>query len=264
MHRGQDTAYYLRRGFRVVAIEAEPTLVAAAQARFGAAHASGQLTIVPCAVAERDGTVPFWVFPAKDEWNTLDPEHARRNIADGTGFYQLEVPCRAFAGILREHGIPFYLKIDIEGADLMCVRALSGLANVPPYLSLELTMLTPERAFEVLAQLFLLGYRRFKLVDQARLPELDAAGEPFELGMSGPFGEESPGRWHEAADVWRRIQRCLRTERHLAGRRHRAWIYNGLSRLPSRRQNLRRWRATITTNSWFDLHAALPAAGSFS
>jgi hypothetical protein len=34
MHNGDDTAYYLRRGFRVIAIEPNPALVATAAERF--------------------------------------------------------------------------------------------------------------------------------------------------------------------------------------------------------------------------------------
>jgi hypothetical protein len=34
MNNGDDTAYYLRRGFRVLAIEANPDLVANAEIRF--------------------------------------------------------------------------------------------------------------------------------------------------------------------------------------------------------------------------------------
>jgi hypothetical protein len=51
MHDGRDTAHYLRCGYRVVAVEANPELVAAAEKRFGDVIAAGRLTIVPKAVA---------------------------------------------------------------------------------------------------------------------------------------------------------------------------------------------------------------------
>ena len=34
MHQGEDTDYYLKKGFRVIAFEAEPNLVASCQKRF--------------------------------------------------------------------------------------------------------------------------------------------------------------------------------------------------------------------------------------
>jgi hypothetical protein len=53
-----------------------------------------------------------------------------------------KVRCRAaevaverleFAGILKEFGIPHYLKVDIEGADLPCIQALRTSTRCPTY-----------------------------------------------------------------------------------------------------------------------------------
>jgi hypothetical protein len=46
MNNGDDTAYYLSRGFRTVAIEANPELVKYAKARFARKIASGRLIIL--------------------------------------------------------------------------------------------------------------------------------------------------------------------------------------------------------------------------
>jgi hypothetical protein len=46
MNNGDDTAYYLSRGFRTVAIEANPELVKYAKARFAREIASGRLIIL--------------------------------------------------------------------------------------------------------------------------------------------------------------------------------------------------------------------------
>jgi FkbM family methyltransferase len=61
MHNGDDTAYYLRRGFRVVAIEPNPTLVATASERFCREIEAGELKILNVGVAAEDGELPFWV-----------------------------------------------------------------------------------------------------------------------------------------------------------------------------------------------------------
>jgi glycine/D-amino acid oxidase-like deaminating enzyme len=45
-NNGHDTAYYLQRGFRVVAIEADPTLAAGAE-RCASAVAAPTLAVVP-------------------------------------------------------------------------------------------------------------------------------------------------------------------------------------------------------------------------
>lgn len=58
MHNGQDTAFYLAKGFDVVALEANPVLVDAARIRFASEIESGQLQILPEAIAETEGTLP--------------------------------------------------------------------------------------------------------------------------------------------------------------------------------------------------------------
>lgn len=52
MHRGEDTDFYLRKGFNVASIEANPDLVRACQNRFTAALRSGQLHIIEGAIAD--------------------------------------------------------------------------------------------------------------------------------------------------------------------------------------------------------------------
>ncbi|MGH9478768.1 MAG: FkbM family methyltransferase [Terriglobales bacterium] len=271
MHEGQDTRFYLDKGFRVVAVEAEPGLVEAARRKFAPELAAGRLEIVHGAISDRTGPIPFWVFPEKSEWNTLDPQHATRNIALGCAHRVVQVQGRGFDGILSRYGVPHYLKIDIEGADLLCVQALSGARSRPDFVSLELAMASAETAFCILAELYRLGYRRFKAVDQALNPSrkiMAAGGGRFVMGSSGSFGEETPGAWEDAFEIARHVGRLLRRERMLGpgGRLARvAWMVNGAARLPAQIRTLRQWRAALTTGSWFDLHAALPqgtASGS--
>ncbi len=42
-----------------------------------------------------------------------------------------------FAGALRKFGAPYYLKIDIEGCDTVCVRSLAEFKERPDYVSIE-------------------------------------------------------------------------------------------------------------------------------
>ena len=55
MNNGDDTAYYLQRGFRVVAIEADARLAKCAVERFGAQISSGQLRILNIGIAAEEG-----------------------------------------------------------------------------------------------------------------------------------------------------------------------------------------------------------------
>ncbi len=51
LHRGEDTDFYLKKGFRVAAFEADPNLVAHCKARFRDAISEGRLQIVEGAIA---------------------------------------------------------------------------------------------------------------------------------------------------------------------------------------------------------------------
>jgi len=78
MHNGDDTAYYLHRGYRVVSVEADPTLAAAAEIRFSSAIADGHLKIVNKAITASRGEVDFWICDALTVWNSFDRTMATR------------------------------------------------------------------------------------------------------------------------------------------------------------------------------------------
>ena len=78
LHNGTDTAYYLHKGFRVVAIDANPVLVAAAQDRFRAEIANGRLMVLNIGIAEKQGVLSFWVNEANDLQSSFSEERAKR------------------------------------------------------------------------------------------------------------------------------------------------------------------------------------------
>ncbi|MFT5126247.1 MAG: FkbM family methyltransferase [Kiritimatiellia bacterium] len=156
MNNGDDTAYYLHKGFRVLAIEADPVLCAAAEERFADEVASGDLCILNEGVADSTGTADFWVNEEKSVWSSFDKEAAGRR---GHELTRVDVPTRPFANILEELGTPYYLKIDIEGNDQLCLDALDE-KNCPEYISVECNKL------DFVHQLYDVGYRKFKMIDQ--------------------------------------------------------------------------------------------------
>jgi len=60
MHNGDDTAYYLHKGFRVIAIEANPALAKRGEQRFAAALAAGRLKILNVGIAAAPGEAEFF------------------------------------------------------------------------------------------------------------------------------------------------------------------------------------------------------------
>jgi hypothetical protein len=154
----------------------------------------------------------------------------------------------AASDLFDKHGVPFYLKIDIERGDSVCLDALKDLDPVPRYVSVE------AHSLDYLCRLWVAGYRRFKIIDQlthnaprqgtnesavgrlsqtinhyvARMRERRSPGH-FPPGSSGPFSDDTPGEWQDLEAVaydW-------------------LHFHTGHSR-----------RGTLNSRSWFDFHAA--------
>jgi len=195
MHVGKDSLFYLQKGFRVVAVEANPFLVEKARQALESYIASGQLIIEPVALAKKEGKSTFYVNLDKDDWSSLDEAIGTR---DGTRYKKIKVNCVRPQSIFEKHGIPYYLKIDIEGNDVEVVRALHDFTARPRYISME------ENQAYFFAELWAVGCRAFKIVNQRALQTLKCPNPPlegtyvdaaFDGYSSGPFGEEAPGEW---------------------------------------------------------------------
>jgi FkbM family methyltransferase len=205
MNNGDDTEFYLAKGFRVVAVEANPSLVERAKQRFASQIEAHRLSIHGVAINNHDGVVEFFEDVRDDGRSSLSRDYAVQNVtARGAEWRRIEVPCLRMERILGECGVPYYMKIDIETADRLCLEALKEFRRRPRYVSFELNLATFEETFLALKLLWDLGYRRFKLVNQAlhhliRLPSPALEGNHvdfrFKKRMSGPFGEETPGPW---------------------------------------------------------------------
>jgi FkbM family methyltransferase len=232
MHCGNDTEYYLSKGYRVVAIEADPTLCEAQSREHQDAIRDGRLTILNCAIGPKDGTITFWKCLDSDSMGTMDEDIVRESKMR---FERTEVEARRLSHVFADFGVPYYLKVDIEGADHYALEAIDPADN-PEYVSFEILHLS---------DLLLLagkGYSRFKVVDQDSLgmlpppppglkahliralkhtvarkgngarhtggpddPILVHEGYRFTRGCTGPFGEQAAGPWltmEEAAYAW--------------------------------------------------------------
>jgi FkbM family methyltransferase len=156
MHSGNDTAFYLACGFRVLAVEADPALVGTAKRRFEAEIESEKLVILNVGLAEHAATSEFWINELRPALNSFNRALTARC---GEPHHSILIPCRRLDEILSMYGTPHYMKIDIEGHDIVCCDQLSP-GNKPQYISVEMSRI------ELLLKLRDLGYDRFKLVNQ--------------------------------------------------------------------------------------------------
>lgn len=204
MHKGEDTEFYLKKGFRVVAIDANPDLCKSVGQRFESFVKSGQLVIVNAAIVEQAGSVTFYVNSKVTDWSTTQKSWVKRNELMNAPSREITVQGITFSQILKEHGIPYFLKIDIEGNDILCLEALTGQKSLPKFVSIETEKLSWKKLRKEVALLEELGFSRFKVVNQIEVPEQVCPASPregveaqhrFPFGASGQFGEEAPGQW---------------------------------------------------------------------
>lgn len=276
MHTGEDTDFYLRKGFKVLGVEAAPHLVQLARERFRDAIESGRLTILPVAVTDFEGEIDLYLSD-EDLWTSTRPDMADRG--HGRVRKKVTVPCTTLDAILEACPTPYFVKIDVEGQDVNCVKALGRLSEMPRFVSFEADLPEPGQTEAMLAMLEGYGYRKFKLVNQAvhstlRLPNPPLEGlyaEPrFSKHSSGPFGEEAPGDWLTGQEVRQRFhatikQQALRIEYSAKGtafgipvaKFHRVllWLYN--ARTTTWFRALYAERRGIEMGGWFDIHASL-------
>lgn len=263
MHRGEDTEFYLAKGFDVLAIEANPKLAAAARTRFAREVETGRLRILNVAISSTTGTERLAVSDDMTIWSSLSPEFIRRNEQVGTRYHYIDVPAVKFEDVLRDFGVPYYLKVDIEGLDMLCVHALHSVNDRPVFVSIESNVSAGargERVFDELANLWVLGYRGFKYINQRDISRLRCPNPPREGSFvdtvfgpesSGPFGEETPGSW-KSVDACLRHASRIRLHYDLAG-------FGGRwgGRLPAKLYRGVRSRVLKQPIGWYDLHAKL-------
>lgn len=208
-HKGEDTRYYLSKGYRVVAVEANPLLAKQGQTELASYIASGQLTLLNVGIAETTGNLQFWINHKYSEWSSFHQDIGCRN---GTACHAVNVDTITMGDLIGKYGVPYYLKIDIEGNDIYCLTGLKQ-GQIPKYVSCEACHL------EWLTVMKEKGYTKFKLINQLdgfhpynigwekstlrvlrnkvrwRIIKMLGNKTKHPVGSSGPFGEETEGEW---------------------------------------------------------------------
>jgi len=254
----EDTDFYLKKGFRVVAVEANPATCAAGVSRYPDEIASGQLTILNRAISESRGPLRFFVCETESAWSTASADLRDQWAKQGATFDEIEVPGTTAADLIEEFGVPHYAKIDIEGFDLICLKGFQRARARPTYLSVEVDFYKLD---ELIATLTDLGYRRFALVGQSgiagqRQPQEASEGRSidyeFMRGCSGLFGRDLPEPWIDA--------KRLRDECDVVVQQYR--MSGALGRLDGiplvgRTIHEAREKRFPLAKDWYDIHAAL-------
>lgn len=241
-HFGHDSEFYLRKGFRVISIDANPKCCEIARKRLQNYISTGQLTLIEKAICEDvGGKTDFLINTNHTDWGTLDPKW---NAQYGDDVERITVSCTTIKEIIPEGEQVYYAKIDIEGADIICLKQLRGF-ELPKYISVELLTFNNildknVNCLELISELLNLGYKKFQIVDQSKnhltkCPHPAREGKytnyKFDGYCSGLFGKELP------IDKWTDIEEILFKYFH--------YFYNT--------KNCK--GESLNKDGWFDLHA---------
>jgi len=209
-NNGDDTDFYLRKGFSVVAVEANPALCKKLRERFAGPMADGLLAIEQVGVSDRFGELKFFVNEDWSDWSSF----LQAGKATKGRFSEIVVETVPLSHLLRKYGCPFYVKIDIEGYEKQSLATLPELPFKPSYLSWEIN----GDWTTCLEHVASLGCTGCKLVRQGKgylapspHPPLIGNYVPvvFHDHMSGLFGEEVPGEWVTLDEIRVQIEQEL-------------------------------------------------------
>ena len=272
MHMGEDSEFYLRKGFRVVAFEANPDMVASCKERFKEFLDSGQLTIIegaivdPSLITGGQKTVQFYQNQDSSVWGTVSSEWAERNARLGMSSKVTEVAAIDFAEVLREHGVPYFMKIDIEGCDWVCVNALHGFQERPAYISIESDKTNLENIRREIDLFLQLGYTTFQAVEQQQIAWTQSPPNParegkyvgltFERGASGLFGLELENQWKSKSQIlgqyrWIFLGYLLLGDDGIMEK----WRFPGAPLIRRLTRRVLRMLTHATVPGWYDTHA---------
>jgi FkbM family methyltransferase len=159
-HVGDRIASFHRLGARVVAVEPQPALVKTLKLLYGRVS---DVTIEATAVGSQAGTTELMINRDNPTVSTASREFIDA-ARDAPGWeaqrwtQSLTVPVTTLDALIARHGMPAFMKIDVEGFE---AAVLAGLSRPVKALSFEFTTIQREVALACIERCVTLGYMRF-------------------------------------------------------------------------------------------------------
>jgi len=150
---GNKSKLFAEIGSSVISIEPDTTNYELLSRRF---KSNKSIKVLPFAVSNTVGTASFYMLEPGSAFNTLNVkwketlEDAESNRWHDTKSFQKEVVVKTTTidQLIKEFGKPGYIKIDVEGNELLCIKGLSECidiisfeANLPEFKSETLNIL---------------------------------------------------------------------------------------------------------------------------
>lgn len=160
-HAGDRIAAFRGLGARVIAVEPQPAMLRLLHWRFGR---DCDVTIHAAALGAVPGHAALAVNAANPSVSTLSDSFLA--AADGAPGWEgqvwdhrIDVTVRTLDDLIADHGVPDFIKIDVEGFE---AEVLAGLSVPVPALSFEVVFAARALALAALDRACALGYAAFR------------------------------------------------------------------------------------------------------
>ena len=159
-HVGDRVASFRRLGARVVAVEPQPAVVALLRLFYGR---RADIAIEAAAVGRLAGRISMMINAENPTVSTVSPAFVSA-ARDAPGWENqnwrksVSVPVTTLDALIRKHGTPAFIKIDVEGFE---EETLLGLTRPVKALSFEFTTIQRQIAIACIERCAALDYRRF-------------------------------------------------------------------------------------------------------